>query len=262
MNLLLKIRLKIIIVNIFMIKKTIWVFGGSKSIGNFTAKNLTKEFNVVCFSRTDTSNNLNNYRSVIIDFSNLDNFKKKILEELNIRIPDGVVFSQRYRPVSKNILEIDNIIKGIYTETLPLVIFFEAIKNFPLKKNISCVLLTSVAGTKIHIDLPIYYHLLKSNLIVIANYYSIIFRSKNIKINVISLGEFHKYKIEDYNLIEKQKYQSLKKYTFSKKIIEMQQIYDLIYFLLIENSKAITGQNIFLDGNLCNIAQESIIRSK
>jgi enoyl-[acyl-carrier-protein] reductase (NADH) len=64
------------------------------------------------------------------------------------------------------------------------------------------------------------------------------------------------------NLTLLYKKNSLKKYTFSKKIIEMQQIYDLIYFLLIENSKAITGQNIFLDGNLCNIAQESIIRSK
>ena len=76
------------------------------------------------------------------------------------------------------------------------------------------------------------------------------------------MGEFHKYKIEDYNLIEKQKYNKLKKYTFSEKIIEMKEIFDLIYFLLAKVSYALTGQNIFLDGNLCNIAQESIIRSK
>ena len=42
----------------------------------------------------------------------------------------------------------------------------------------------------------------------------------------------------------------------------MKEIFDLIYFLLAKDSNALTGQNIFLDGNLCNIAQESIIRSK
>ena len=161
-----------------MFNKTIWIFGGSKSIGNYIALGLSKEFNVVCFTRTPVSNNLDNIRSVIIDFSNLDKFKEKIFAELSINIPDGVVFSQRYRPQSNDSNEVDNIINGINTETLPIVLFFETLKNSTLKNPISCILLTSVAGTKIHIDLPIYYHLLKSNLIVIANYYSIILRSK------------------------------------------------------------------------------------
>ena len=42
----------------------------------------------------------------------------------------------------------------------------------------------------------------------------------------------------------------------------MKEIFDLIYFLLAKESKALTGQNIYLDGNLSNIAQESIIRTK
>jgi len=245
-----------------MCNKTIWIFGASKSIGNYIALGLSKEHNVVCFTRSPLSNSVDNLRSVIIDFTNLDKFKEKIFEELFIKIPDGVVFSQRYRPQSNDCNEVDNIINGINTETLPIVIFFEALKNITLKNPISCILLTSVAGTKTHIDLPIYYHLLKSNLIIISNYYSIILRSKNVKINIISLGEFYKYNVNEYSKIEKLKYNKLKKYTFSEKIIEMKEIFDLIYFLLAKESNALTGQNIFLDGNLSNIAQESIIRTK
>lgn len=242
--------------------KNIWVLGSSKSIGNYLAIRFSEKNKVLGFSRKNSSLENVNFKNLNIDLKDTDNFKQVVITELNKTIPDGIIFCQRYRSSHKGESIIPDIHNGNILELYPIIIIIEELKKFSINfENISIVLLTSIAGEFIHVDLPLYYHILKSNTLTINNYYSIKLRNSGIRINTIILGEFLKYNFQSYSESEKKKYELLKKFTNNSEIVKMEDIYNTINYLISNESKNLTGQTIKLDGNLSFIAQESIIRT-
>lgn len=234
-----------------------WVFGATKSVGKGLAEILSEGNIIVSFSRRiiETSPTI---QQVLVDFNDFEKVNDTINKQLIKSIPDGVIFCQRYRPNSEGTLK--NIINGCIVELGPVISFIENIKKVMPEKEVSVVLLTSIAGELIHVDIPLYYHILKSNTLCMNKYISVHERHSKIRINCICLGEFLKYHISEYNEPEIAKYNVLRNFTNNSKIISIQEITDLVIFLVSSASYSLTGQVFLLEGNVNKIAQESLLR--
>ena len=237
--------------------KEFWVFGATKSVGIAITRKLAESNRVITFSRKKIQSS-ENIHQIIVDFNDAEKVNSVIQQQLTKSLPDGVIFCQRYRPDSENALS--NIINGCTVELGPVISFVEHIRTISHEKQISIVLLTSSAGKLIHVDLPLYYHILKSNTICINEYISVHERQNKIRINCICLGEFLKYNLNEYKESEIAKFDIIRQYSFDAQIITMSDISGLIYFLVSSASSSITGQVLFMEGNLINIAQESLLR--
>lgn len=237
--------------------KEYWVFGATKSVGKAITAKLSAGDHVVAFSRRSLGQ-LENVMEQILDFEDNYAVDRSIQAQLEKSIPDGIIFCQRYRPGTDDTLS--NIIKGCTVELGPVISLVESLRKTGHTKPVAIVLLTSVAGKLVHVDIPLYYHILKANTFCINNYVSVHERDNNVRINCICLGEFLKYDITQYNETQLAKFDVLRDYSYNHEIVDMSQIINLITFLVSEESTAITGQVLFMDGNLSNIAQESILR--
>ena len=238
--------------------KEAWVFGATKALGKAVIGKLAVNSNIIAFSRRRVEDMLNT-EQVIIDFINRKEVDSVIAGQLERNIPDVVVFCQRYRPESKD--ELTSIIEGCIIESGPVISLVMQLRKQKITKPVSIVLITSIAGKRTHVDVPLYYHILKSNTLCLNEYFSVHERNSHIRINCICLGEFVKYNINEYKEIEITKFELLKKYLYKNKMPDLDDVTGIIAFLASPVSGAITGQVFFMDGNLNNIAQESLIRS-
>ena len=240
--------------------RNIWIIGSSKSIGFYLSKKLSVNDFVTGFSRNITKIEYINFKSLEIDLTDPLNFVKCIKTEIATNTPDAIIFCQRYRSTNTNDV-LNDIHNGINLEIAPIILLINELKNLNYNnKKISIILFTSIASELIHLDLPLYYHLLKSNTITLSNYYSVNEREAGLRINTIILGEFLKYNINSYSVEEKDKFAMLKLFSNNLEIVTMSDIFQLVDFLISDNSEKINGQVFRLEGNIHNIAQESIIR--
>jgi NAD(P)-dependent dehydrogenase (short-subunit alcohol dehydrogenase family) len=234
-----------------------WIFGSSKPLGLGLSKALSGDNKVVCFSRTVP---VEAPDTVPVDFADTAATRTVIKTRLSPSSPDGAIFCQRYRP-SAGQSDLEAVKAGLDVELAPVLALIEEARAQKRVRPLSIVLISSVAGQNAHVDIPLYYHLLKTVTLMATKTLATAHASENIRVNCIVLGEFEKYDRAGYTDREKIKFETLEAFTSSRRLCGIADIANTAAFLLSDKAAYISGQTINLDGNLSNISQESIIRT-
>tara|TARA_A100001011_G_scaffold376730_1_gene439640 strand:- start:4072 stop:4785 length:714 start_codon:yes stop_codon:yes gene_type:complete len=225
------------------------VVGGSKGIGKAIYLNLKKQNkNVFVISRSLKKSK---------NFINLDLSSPKLIKrEIEIKIKKkfkvkSLIFCQRYRG--------DDLYGHFEIGLFSSKYFIDALGK-SLIKNSSIVFINSIASQFIVSEQNLGYHLSKAALENFVKYYAVKFGEKQIRFNSISPGTV--VKPESKKFFSKSKKYKLvaKKIIPLKRLCKTDDIVNLTNFLCSDKASYITGQNIFLDGGLSVLGQETVAR--
>ncbi len=236
---------------------TTWIFGCSSPLGNALTSDLLLQSTVLCFGRRPPDSSAEFQE---LDFSRTDMVDKVLCQTYAERPPVGIVFCQRYRPPD-DLSEIEATQNGLAVELSPVLTvanLMQASSNpSPLR---SIVLLSSVVATESHLDVPIYYQLLKSATLTACKVLASRFAHRAIRVNCILLGEFLKSPRHFYPEYKLQQFSELEKLTLDRRICSLKDIVKAVKFLLSDDAAFITGQELTLDGGLSLHGAESLLR--
>ena len=225
------------------------VVGGSKGIGKAIYLNLKKQNkNVFVISRALKKSK---------NFINLDLSNPELIErEIAIKIKKkfrvkNLIFCQRYRG--------DDLFNHFDIGLFSSKYFIDALGK-SLIKNSSVVFINSIASQVIVSEQNLGYHLSKAALENFVKYYAVKYGEKQIRFNSISPGTV--IKPESKKFFNKSKKYKLvaKKIIPLRRLCKTDDIVNLTNFLCSDKASYITGQNIFLDGGLSVLGQETVAR--
>lgn len=237
--------------------RSCWIFGSSKALGSSLTEALRVHHRVTCFSRTVPGSAPD---TVAIDFSDLESTQRMIAEFFELLPPDGAVFCQRYRPEGTELSDLEALKAGLDVELAPVLALMGAAQSSVSPRPLSIILISSVAGASAHLDVPLYYHLLKAITLSATRTLAAQGAANSLRVNCIVLGEFQKYPRETYTCGEQEKYNRLGDFALSGRICNISDIVGVIEFLLSDQSSYLTGQVLHIDGGISGIAPESILR--
>jgi NAD(P)-dependent dehydrogenase (short-subunit alcohol dehydrogenase family) len=237
------------------------VVGGSKGIGRELSKKLLKQKNVriILLSRNNIdikSPNIKHFRTDLASLNNLNKtleFIKKKYENIQ-----GIIFLQKFRPIikSKNDLALE--LRVSVESTKIIIEFFKDM--FVENSSKSIVVIGSIASKFVAEEQSIDYHIAKSALVGLVNYYAVSLASKGIHINMLSPSTTIKKENKSFYKENKKLSSLYNELSPLKKMMKSQNIVDVIKFLLSKKSKYINGQNIIIDGGISLVWQEVIGR--
>ena len=238
--------------------RRIWVFGGTSPLGSALISTLRHDAEVISFGRSEPEGDTNRVR---VDFGDEQNLRHVIGVNFKERPPNGIVFAQRYRPV-KDASTLDLVSRGLNIELSPLFAISDLLKTVgnlgPLK---SLVLYSSTAAHSAHLDVPIFYHILKAATLSSVISLSPQLGRHDIKINAIVLGDFLKYPVESYSDKEKLNFHKIAEISVNGRCGSISDIVSMTRYLLSDEVSYITGQVIHMDGGASLISPASYIRT-
>lgn len=238
--------------------RRIWVFGGTSPLGSALISTLGHDAEVISFGRSEPEGQTNRVR---VDFGDEQNLRHVVRVNFAERPPSGIVFAQRYRP-AKEASTMDSTSMGLNIELSPLFAIADLLKDLgnpgPLK---SLVLYSSTAAHSAHLDVPIFYHILKAATLSAVISLSPQLGRHDIKINAIVLGDFLKYPIESYSDKEKLNFQKIAEISVNGRCGSVLDIVSMTRYLLSDEASYITGQVINMDGGASLISPASYIRT-
>jgi len=237
------------------------VIGGSKGIGRELIKKLIKDQkNMVLLVSS---------QNIDIDSSNIIHFKTNLLNEEDIQNTlvsikkispkiDSLFFSQKYRLIDKSAYKLT---EDLMVNVATTKIFIEYFKDKFYKNGLkSIVIIGSIASKFVATEQPVDYHISKSALVGLVNYYAVALGENKIRVNMISPSTVIKDENKLFYKTNKELYNLYRSISPSKSVLKSSNVVDLAKYLLFKKSKFITGQNIIIDGGISLQWQESIGR--
>lgn len=237
-------------------KKTIIIFGANGLLGFELTKYLVREKNtVIAVDKTHskfknlTRENLIIKKMDVTNFSKLGNFilnEKKVNSIINCLYIKNKTYGRKIEKITTKsfIQNISNNLGASFS------IYKSSYLRFKRKKlPIDIISISSIYSfftprfdiyEKTNITMPIDYASYKASLINMNKYFAKYVNDSKFKCNCISPGGLE----DKQQKIFKQNYS---KYTFSKKMLDVEDIIPTIYFLLSDKSSKINGQNIIID---------------
>ena len=244
-------------------KEVVAITGGCGRIGSALAKDLLKrgykvllgdinKNKLIKFKSKLKSSNVEIFFGDLTTKKNIDSFItfglkkfKKIDSVVCCSYPSSKEWGTRFEDLKENFLKED-----LYKQLGSTIIFCQRIiKYFLKKKKGNIILISSVQGMQapkfehyhnLKMNSPIEYSAIKSGIISVSKYLSKYYKNKNIRVNCISPGGI---KDNQPNLF-------IKRYRKScnlKGLLDGKDISKLILFLLSDQSKYISGQNLVID---------------
>lgn len=232
-------------------KKNIIIFGSSGLIGASLKKRLCEKYNIFCFDLKKKESS-----DFICNVKNYDGTEKKIRKLLKkIKKIDGVIIcvypkiKKKYfnNSLDLNSKELTNEINNHFQPFFNLNKMF--IKYFEKKGGGVILNFASIYGSFLprfdiykgtRMNMPIYYALVKSSIIMMTKFLAKEYLNKKIRINSISPGgvfDFqHKSFVKRYS-----------KYCANKSLLNQTDITGIVEFLISDDSKKITGQDFVID---------------
>ena len=223
------------------------VVGGTRGIGKVVSKLLSKRGDLV-YTISRRKIKIGNHFSI-----DLENEKKiKLLKKkIKSRKVKNLVFCQRYRGSdAKKEHIVSNLATKIIIEILQ--------KNF--SKDASIIIVASTASKMIFQGQSPEYHFSRAALVSISKYYSIKLGSQGVRCNSIMPGTIIKPENKDFFTKKNPLRKLISFISPLKKMVNATDVANLVEFLTSDKSAAITGQNIYVDGGLSNVGQESVAR--
>ena len=244
-------------------KEVVAITGGCGRIGSALAKDLLKrgykvllgdinKNKLIKFKSKLKSSNVEIFFGDLTTKKNIDSFItfglkkfKKIDSVVCCSYPSSKEWGTRFEDLKENSLKED-----LYKQLGSTIIFCQRIIKYFLKqKKGNIILISSVQGMQapkfehyhhLKMNSPIEYSAIKSGIISVSKYLSKYYKNKNIRINCISPGGI---KDNQPNLF-------IKRYRKScnlKGLLDGKDISKIIMFLLSDQSKYISGQNLVID---------------
>lgn len=195
------------------------------------------------FYRTDITKK-NNIKKLI-------NFAKNKFEIIDVVLHCAYPKSKDWIK-SKNYLNQESLNKNISDHLGGTIILSKLfIENFLNQKSLGKIILfSSIYGTHVpkfedypknKVYSPVEYAVIKAGIISLTKYFAKYYRKKKIQINCVSPGGIKNSKLK------KSFINNYKKHCNSKGLLDSEDLFGLIQFLLSEKSKMINGQNIIID---------------
>ena len=207
---------------------------------------------VLSLEKKLNTNNLAVYAGDLTKTKNIDRFISTGIKKF--KKIDSIVFCSY--PISKKWgvsfekLEEKYLKEDLYNQLGATLMFCQRIiKKFLKFKNGNIILLSSIQGVQApkfehykntKMISPVEYSAIKSGIISITKYLAKYYKKKGLRINCVSPGGI--YSGQPKNFIKK-----YKNSCNSKGLLEGKDVSNLIKFLLSEDSKYITGQNLIID---------------
>lgn len=245
-------------------KEVVLITGGCGKIGSALAKKLLlsgyKVFigdinknNLIKLNKKLNSSNLGVFAGDLTLKKNIDKFIsfgvkkfKKIDSLIHCSYPKSKKWGASFEKINATSLKED-----LYNQLGATIVLSQSIiKYFLKKKSGNLILFSSIQGIRspkfehyhnLNMNSPIEYSAIKSGIISISKYLAKYYKNKNIRINSISPGGIKDPRHP--NLFIKR----YKKSCNSKGLLDGSDLSGLILFLLSNQSKYITGQNIVID---------------
>jgi len=244
-------------------KKNILITGGAGRIGSAIAKDLVRSGNQVLLAdinkkkllqvkREINSKNIMIFQGDLTKKIHIDKLikfgikkYKKIDSAVHCSYPISKKWGAKFENLEQKYLNID-----LQNQLGSTIIFSQSIiKHFLKNKNGNLILISSIQGIKaprfehyknLKMQSPIEYTAIKSGIISITKYLSKYYKNKNIRINCVSPGGI---KDNQPQLFKKRYRQSCN----FKGLLDGNDVSKLIVFLLSNQSKYISGQNLVID---------------
>ena len=244
-------------------KEVVAITGGCGRIGSALAKDLLKrgykvllgdinKNKLIKFKSKLKSSNVEIFFGDLTTKKNIDSFItfglkkfKKIDSVVCCSYPSSKEWGTRFEDLKENSLKED-----LYKQLGSTIIFCQRIIKYFLKqKKGNIILISSVQGMQapkfehyhnLKMNSAIEYSAIKSGIISVSKYLSKYYKNKNIRVNCISPGGI---KDNQPNLF-------IKRYRKScnlKGLLDGKDISKIIMFLLSDQSKYISGQNLVID---------------
>ena len=240
------------------------IIGGTKGTGRVIAGMFAnKGHRVSVIARTSPiSDNSAPYNQTL--YMQADLAKDKISPILDIIIDKNgpvnyVVFCQRFRGKED---DWNNEIQVNLTATKNIIDYLTEKPERLAEGDKSIVMISSIAGRMVIYQQQLSYHIAKAGLETMVNYYSVNLAPKNIRFNAIIPGTIVKEESRTFY----DKNPALKSlYTDNiplGRMLNTEDIANLVDFLCSEKSSILTGQKIILDGGISLIGQESLLLKK
>ncbi len=241
--------------------KTILITGSSGFLGSHLTNQLLSRNHIVIGLDNKSGKNFNskNFYFKKIDITNQNQVKNSLKFFFkNLKQIDTVVNNATYSPPA-------NFLNGTYKDfkkTVDVNLFgplniirnyYENIVKYKINKG-NIINIASIYGV-ISPDFEIYenkkkinsevYGATKAGLIQMTKYFATILAKNNISVNSVSPGGIKNFKTQSKKFISK-----YSKNVPVKKMAEIDDILEIIIFLIEMKSKYLTGQNIIVDGGL------------
>ena len=244
-------------------KSTIAITGGAGRIGSAIAHDLIqKGYNVLLgdvnkkeltkIQKALKSKSLQIYSGDLTSAKNIDNFINFGVKKFNsidaavhCSYPKSKKWGTKFESLQEKYLNYD-----IQKQLGGTIIFAQKITKYFLKnKRGNLVLVSSIQGISppkfehyknLKMSSPIEYSAIKAGVISIGKYLAKYFKGKNIRVNIVSPG----------GIKDNQPAKFIKRYKKScnsKGLLDGSDVSKLISFLLSNESKYITGQNLIID---------------
>ncbi len=166
---------------------------------------------------------------------------------MSINSVDAVLFCQRYRPNSEGM-------QGDWSGEIQASLFrTEAvIRNLADRSHQlqSIVVMASVAGVSVEEEQPVSYHACKAALIEMVKYYAVTLGPKQIRVNAIIPGLTIKPEARAFYDANPELEATYKDITPLGRMGTVEDIANLVDFLIGPKSSYLTGQTITLDGGI------------
>ncbi|MFA6196748.1 MAG: SDR family oxidoreductase [Sulfurimonas sp.] len=238
------------------------VVGGSKGIGReFIKQVIQKKTNrVLLISRTNIDIKSENILHFQTDLLSNEAIRTTInsIKNLDYKI-DSLLFCQKYRPLDDKKRSLREEL-SVSVESTKIII--EALRDSFSQKGLkSIVLIGSIASKFVATEQAVDYHIAKSALVGLMNYYAVSFANKGVRVNMVSPSTTLKDENRDFYKKNHDLYDLYKSVSPQKKLLKSKNIAELILYLLSKKSKFVTGQNILIDGGLSLLWQEAVARN-
>jgi len=240
--------------------KTYLVVGGSKGNGREFIKQLMKSDRnlILLISRENIDlefKNIIHFPTDLLDEKQLLSTLKSIKEQYKL---DSIAFFQKYRSSDGTEDNLRNNFK-VTIEATKLII--DATQDCFKKNGLrSIVLIGSIASKFVALEQSADYHIVKSALVGLLNYYAVSLAHFGIRLNMVSPGSI----IKDENKIFYKKNKDLtnlyKSVTPLHEITTSSALFNLTYYLLSKKSKFIIGQDVWIESGSSLIWQEALAR--
>jgi NAD(P)-dependent dehydrogenase (short-subunit alcohol dehydrogenase family) len=240
------------------------IIGGTKGTGRAIARMfVNKDHKVSVIARTNPmSDGSAPYNPAL--YMQADLAKEEILPMLDIIIDKNgpvnyVVFCQRFRGKED---DWNNEIQVSLTATKNIIDYLTRKPERLSTDDKSIVMISSIASRMVIYQQEISYHMAKAGLETMVNYYSVNLAPKGVRVNAIIPGTL----VKEESMAFYEKNPALKSlYTDNiplGRMVNTEDITNLVDFLCSEKSTMLTGQKIILDGGISLIGQESLLLKK
>lgn len=237
------------------------VVGASKGIGREFIKKLlkNKKNRVLLISRSNVnieSKNVTHFKTDLLNEDDIRDTLKRI-KKMEYKI-DSLLFAQKYRPAST---AVNNLREELLVNVEATKIIIEGLKQSFNKKGLkSIVVIGSIASAYVADEQAVDYHISKSALVGLVNYYAVTLGGMGIRINMVSPSTVIKDENRSFYNNNKILYDLYSMVSPLNSVLGSKDVVNLIKYLLFKKSKFITGQDIIIDGAISLQWQESLAR--